>query len=56
MKESIAFIEGCQARRMGSSCSKDLNSLMTCREGFLKVTFGIGIVACGLSSNQSVVK
>ena len=26
---------------MGSSCSKDPNSPMTFREGFLKVTFGV---------------
>ena len=32
VKENILFIRGHQARRMGSSSSKDLNSLM---EGFL---------------------
>ena len=34
-----------QARRMGSSCSKDLNSMMAFREGFLKTVEGEG---CGM--------
>ena len=31
VEESTAFIAGCQARRMGSSSSKDLNSMMDFR-------------------------
>ena len=30
------FTEGCTSKRTGSSCSKDRNSLMVFREGFLK--------------------
>ena len=40
-----------QARRMGSSCSKDLNPLMAFREGFLKATLlGLKVVGCMISS------
>ena len=35
-----------QARRTGSSCSKDPNSLMAFREGFLKATFGVRAAGC----------
>ena len=56
VKGSAAFIAGHQARRMGSSCSKDQNSPMASREGFLKVTFGVRAAACGLSSDWLVVR
>ena len=46
MKESIAFIAWCQARRMGSSCWKDLNSPMAFREGCLKARWGRGHRLC----------
>ena len=40
MKEKTAFIARCpawdQARRMGNSCSKDLNSLKAFKERFFK--------------------
>ena len=39
VQESIAFIVGCQTRRIGSSCLKDLNSPTTFREGFLKTVW-----------------
>ena len=56
IKEIKVFISGCQARRMGSSCSKDLNSLMAFREGFLKATFRVRVAAHGLSSDWLVVR
>ena len=45
-KESIVFIAGHQARNIGSSCSKDLNSLLAFREGFLQATLGVWVVRC----------
>ena len=36
VKESAEIIAGRQARRMGLSCSKDPNSSMAFRKGFLK--------------------
>ena len=36
------------ARRTSSSNSNDLNSLMAFREGFLKTTLRVRVVACGL--------
>lgn len=45
----------CQARRMGSSCSEDSNSLMAFREWFLKATFKLRIVASGFSFDWWVV-
>ena len=36
VKESTVFIAGLQAKRMGSSCSEDPNSLMAYRKGVLK--------------------
>ena len=39
----------CQARRMGSSCSKDLNSPVAFGEGLLKATLGVRVVACMIS-------
>ena len=35
-----------QARRMGISCSKELNSQMGFREVFLKANFGVGLQVC----------
>jgi len=37
-----------QARRTSSSSSNDLNALMAFREGFLKTTLRVRVVACGL--------
>ena len=54
VKESTAFISRLQAWRTGSSCSEDLNSLMAFRGGVLKVTFGVRVAACGLSSDWLV--
>ena len=31
---------------MGGSCSKESNSLMAFREGFLKATFGVRVAGC----------
>ena len=42
-KESAAFIAGSQARRNGSSSSKDPNSPVAFREGFLKARWGRGL-------------
>ena len=36
----VCYGEG-QVRRTGTSCSKDLNSLLVFREAFLKTTFGM---------------
>ena len=44
-----------QARRMGSLCSKDLNS-MAFRKGFLKATFGMRIAAYGPYSDWLMVR
>ena len=63
MKENTAFIAGHQARRMGSSCSKDLHSLMAFSRGsfliffvyFLKFSFNweiINNIAMVLSIHQ----
>ena len=47
VKKSAAFVAGHpawrQARRTGSSCSKDPNSLMAFRGGFLKARWGRGL-------------
>ena len=43
VKQSTAFIAGHQARRTGSSCSKDPKSLMAFREGVLKAVWGRGL-------------
>ena len=56
VKERIAFIAGRQAKKTGSSFSKDLNSLMTFGEGFLKATFGVKVAACGLCSDWLVAR
>ena len=45
----------CQARRTGSSCCEDSNSPMVFREGFLKATFKLRIVAPGFSFDWLVV-
>ena len=39
MKENTAFTAGHQARRMGSSCSKDLHSLMAFSGGSFLIFF-----------------
>ena len=44
-----------QARRMGSLCSKDLNS-MAFRKGFLKATFGVRVTAHRISFGWLMVK
>jgi len=41
---------------MGSSCSKDPNSLTDFREEFSKATFWVRITALGLSSDWLVVR
>ena len=41
VKESTTFIVGRRARGMGNSCSKDLNSQMSFREGVLKAVWGM---------------
>ena len=41
---------------MGSSCSKDLNSQMVFRGGFLKATFGVRVAAHRLSADWFVVR
>ena len=46
VKESTAFIAGHQVRRMGSSCSKCLNSPLGFREQFLKPTFRVRAEGC----------
>ena len=46
VKESAAFTAGHQARRMGSSSSKDLNSLMAFSEEVLKALGGRGRRVC----------
>ena len=52
-KESTAFI----ARRTSHSCSKDPNSPMTLREGFLKTVWGRGnmLMFWGISLTNSLV-
>ena len=45
-----------QARRMGSSCSKDPDSLIAFRKGFLKATVGMRIAAYGPSSDWLMVR
>ena len=40
----------CQARRKGSSCSKDPNSPMASRQGFLKTGLGKRVGGCMISS------
>ena len=45
-----------QARRTGSSSSKDSGSLMTVREKVLKATFGGRVATCGSFSDWLVVK
>ena len=50
VKESTTFTEGHQARRTGSSCSKDPDSLMAFREGFLKATFEVRFAGCVIFS------
>ena len=47
-KKSQRLFQG-QARRIGSSCSKDLNSLMVFKEGFLKAALGVRVVGCLIS-------
>ena len=55
MKESVGFtVAEHQARRIGSSYSKDPSSLMAFKEGFLKVT--LGLRGTWLSSDWLVVK
>ena len=38
-----------EVRRIGSSCLKGLNSLMTFRAEFLEAVFGVKAEACGIS-------
>ena len=40
LQQSKGLFAGCQARRTGSSCSKDPDSLMAFRQGFLKTVLG----------------
>ena len=47
VKESTAFMAGHQAGRMGSSCSKDLNSPVAFREGVLKSVWRRVLQGCG---------
>ena len=42
LQQSQGLFAGHQARRMGSSCSKDLNSPMAFKQGFLKTVLGEG--------------
>ena len=51
LKEST----GSQARRMGSSCSRDLNSLMAFREEFLKTGLGRGSWVCDQHLHNSLI-
>ena len=44
-----------QARRMGSSCSKDPNSLTAFSEGFLEATLDVRVAACRLSSDWLMI-
>lgn len=44
-----------QARGMGSSCSKDPNSLIAFSEGFWKATLDVNIAACRLSSDLLMI-
>ena len=44
-----------QARRMGSSCSRDLNSLMAFREEFLKTGLGRGSWVCDQLLHNSLI-
>ena len=49
VKECTAFVAGCQAKRMSSSCSKDLNSPMTFRQEVLKAEWG-RVLQCAWSA------
>ena len=51
LKEST----GSQARRMGSSCSRDLNSPMAFREEFLKTGWGRGSWVCDQLLHNSLI-
>ena len=49
MKESAAFTAGCQARSLGSQCSKGPNFLVVLMERFFKTELGRGAVGCMIS-------
>ena len=49
LHQSKGLFAGCQARGMGSSCSKDLNSLLALRQGLSKTVLGERVVGCLLS-------
>ena len=49
LQQSRGLFVGCQARGMGSSCSKDLNSSLAFRQGFSKTVLGETVVGCLLS-------
>ena len=50
LQQSKGLFAGCQARRTGNSCSKDPNSPMAFRQGFLKTVIGERVVGCVTSS------
>ena len=68
VKEITVLISGCQARRMGCSCSKDLSgkdfqrqysgwsSPVALREGLSKTTFWVRVAAHKLSSDWLMVR
>ena len=56
MKESTEFIAKHEATKVGSFCSRDLNSPRAFRKVFSKATLGVMGAACGLSSNWLLVR
>ena len=50
LRQSKGLFAGRQASRMGSLCSKDPNSRMAFRQGFLKTVLEERVVGCVISS------
>ena len=49
-------IAGIQSRKTGSSCSKDPDSQMAFRGGFIKATFAVRVAVYGLASDWLMVR